>query len=564
MTDLPSHYITVISLPAVSDRDAIVQSARWFQEYVAVSSPKELTGTMHFVRDTLTTQRDDKDILSLVRSEGPVTAQIDLAFLGRKSDFMDQILPAMVEGLDKIFDRTQIEDSIREGTLLDAVTHWTGTSSLSQLISSFSLPPLHLRSHRRCKGSSLLAFSTISDTAIHTMIDSLRSGYVTHAQWKPYGGRNVLHPYSIWDSRSPLRRGHQIEIHFSACYKPNAHGGDNLERYKRDLHTTRLQISFMDADLVTAFSGAIQRISENFPDSYPHSFPAYVDIGLPNPGRSYFGTANAKRLSQIRMTYGPPALQTRAGSAFYPMRHSFVFVGSGSDKISTYSINYETGKVTFVTQMECAHPSWLSFSPRGDSIFAVSRDPKASNTGHLLTYQIQPNGHLTKAGDTATLGKGPTHISGNSFHSSLYVSHGGGNISVLTKGHNDVLHFHQILSPNLYTSMISSEENFLEAESRIQKTARSADIPRPFIHQVVSDPHSNYLIATDFYRDCLYVLKRDTTKGRLIHLYSHLLPAHTGPRHLAFHPLYPIFFVLGEMSNNVTSFLIHRDTGDTY
>jgi 6-phosphogluconolactonase (cycloisomerase 2 family) len=556
MTDIPSRYITVVSLPPVTAEEAIIASTRWFQEYAPLTAPKELTGTIHFIRDTLTAPKE-RDSLLFPQRTGSIHSQIDFAFLGRKDEFMRTVYPEMARGLGGVLNETALEGSVREGSLLDAVLQWTASPSLSDLIGSFSLPPLSRRSRRRCKGSSLLAFAAVSDVGIRSILDSMRTGDITHAQFKAYGGRNVLHPYSVWDSRSPLRRGHRMEIHFSACYKTSSRSVD--ERKSRDRIAAKLQLASMDQELVKSFSNAIQRISETFPDVYPYSFPAYVDVRLPDPGRSYYGAYNARKLSNIRSAYGPASLRTRAGFALYPIRHSYVFIGCGSNKISTYSLNHDTGTLSFVSQVEASHPSWLSVSARGDTLYAVSRHAKSS-AGSIVAYQIQSSGTLVKLLDCVTSGKGPTHIAATPFQSHLYVSHGGGNISVVTRASHS-LTLHQSLSPNLYTSLLSLDDDFIDPVSRIQMNARPLAVPHPFIHQVVPDPHSNLVLAADLYRDCLYVLRRDSSTGRLSLLYSYLLPVHTGPRHLVFHPLHSIVFVVGETSNTVTTLTIHRDSG---
>jgi 6-phosphogluconolactonase (cycloisomerase 2 family) len=75
-------------------------------------------------------------------------------------------------------------------------------------------------------------------------------------------------------------------------------------------------------------------------------------------------------------------------------------------------------------------------------------------------------------------------------------------------------------------------------------------------HQVLFDPTGQFLIAPDKGVDAVHVYRFDTAAGRLIEHDPPFVKARYGaaPRHLAFHPVKPLAWLVNELDSTVTTY----------
>ena len=111
-------------------------------------------------------------------------------------------------------------------SFLEAVLWWSGYSSdttVDDLLAVTSLEPLDQRSQSHRKAKSMLATHVVSFQGIQAIIAARSSGQLNQVEWKAYQGRGDASTRLYSDGRSPLLRGHILEMH----YGNSAHDGQS-------------------------------------------------------------------------------------------------------------------------------------------------------------------------------------------------------------------------------------------------------------------------------------------------------------------------------------------------
>ena len=187
-----------------------------------------------------------------------------------------------------------------------------------------------------------------------------------------------------------------------------------------------------------------------------------------------------------------------------------------------------TGRLT-ITGAVASVPdaSFLAISPDRRTLYAVNeRQPRGTVTA--LDISADPR-RPSVLNTQPTGGAGPTHLS---VHPSgrylLAANYTDGTVAVLP----------------------------LSADGRI---GPPADIARhkgetrtAHAHQVIADPSGQWVVAVDLGADAVYVYGLDPATGRLTLHQQLMLPAGSGPRHLAFHPGGRHAYILGELRSEIT------------
>ena len=399
LTYIPSPLMTVISLPSIFGLENVTQTLSWFQQYAPLDAPRELTGTV---------------------TCGNMHADLDFTFVGPKRDAVAATLPALVEGLRGILTYDQIYASYVEGTYLDAVLHWTGDSSLSQLLSVQSLPPLSDRTSRR-KAVSLQFYSPLAADGLAVLLSSLSRNQISYFEWKAYGGVNPIASASVWDARSPLRRGCQFEMHMSNSYASPVRSSPTNDP--------------TDQAMVAGVLNVSRSLYPFLKASYPQAFTSYIDLDLGDAGEAYYGRDNKGRLIAMRTEDLASArvLSSPASALLYPISKQLVFVGSFSDTVSTWTFDAESGAFTFVTLEDLPSPTWLGFSPDGTMLYASSETSDYNGTfaGALTSFRIAMDGRLEIISQVTSGCADPDCATIDRFSAHIYSSHSCGNSTMV-------------------------------------------------------------------------------------------------------------------------------------
>ncbi len=219
----------------------------------------------------------------------------------------------------------------------------------------------------------------------------------------------------------------------------------------------------------------------------------------------------------------------------------------GSRGIYLYRFDTLTGKSDSVSMAEVTNPSWLTFSPDEQTLYAVGENDAVQSAVHAFSFD-KAKGRLQKINSQETKGSGPCYVTidakGRNVHTANY---GGGSISSFQVNDNGSL------SP---------------AISVIQFSGSGPDSVRqqqPHLHSVAYSPDGLSLFAADLGSDKLYrfTVQETPFQGQPVIQESSMTaietPAGTGPRHFAFHPDGGRYlYLLGELSGEVVVYDHHN------
>jgi 6-phosphogluconolactonase len=189
-----------------------------------------------------------------------------------------------------------------------------------------------------------------------------------------------------------------------------------------------------------------------------------------------------------------------------------------------------------------ANPTFLALHPNGQFLYAVSeiRDASGRHGGFVNAFAISPQtGHLRFLNRQSSQGAGPCHLSvdrtGRVALAANYVS---GSAAVLP---------------------IGGDGRLGEASDKVQHHGSSVHPRRqesPHAHSITPSPDNRFALVADLGLDRIMVYRLDLSAGRLTPNdppWGAVAPG-AGPRHLAFHPLRPLVYVVNELGNTVTAF----------
>jgi len=536
LTKLANNRITTVTLPSIPF-DKSISLTQWWQSWATVEAPSPLTLTLSFYSDGV---------------------QIRGVWLGPRVQALDVLYDTFVRAFNGLLEPEQVSRSFVEGSYEDAVLWWSATSgssntttTLDDLLKTTSLPPLNDRFRR--KGKSALVYSLLTEAEIERLIYLFTSKQINDLEMKAYGG--VKYPVAeqksgqnnyYTDLNSPLLRGHLYEIHYGNSYNAPPHEED-LEPKDQEL-----------VDKVEAAGSVITAIVGN-----KRAYPGYIDLNLTNPLLSYFGAQNGVKLKRMRDKFDPfRVFWNRASDflfspskkeQFIPRR---VYVGSFDSVIAVYSLSYD-GSLEFeksVTGLQ--NPVWLAFGPHERAIYLVNEIDNFNGlfSGAVSAYSIgdemldiKSEPEIRNAmfdmqliNTVASRGASPNHVHVENYNlfQCLYVANACGTLTV-----------HPI-----------NEDNDAVLDSIQSVTFGTADKcgdSLPFLHHVVLNRDWAYIVDKNTDRVYVFVVDRSTGLLKEDTKTNITLEPGSGPRHMAFHPVKDVAFLISENANTIT--VLQRD-----
>ncbi|MGV9868684.1 lactonase family protein [Rhodococcus koreensis] len=187
------------------------------------------------------------------------------------------------------------------------------------------------------------------------------------------------------------------------------------------------------------------------------------------------------------------------------------------------------------------NPSYLITDRAAATLYSVEGD------GNRVTFfRIdRGTGHLTELGTVDTGGTNGVHLTLSPDETRLVIAnYATGSIAVFPRAADGTLG---------------------ERSQLVQLTGTPGPLPEdqkgPQPHQVLFDPTGRYLIVPDKGTDRLHRLGYDVAAGTLSVLGDPVLtPPGTGPRHLAYDPYLPAFYLVDELSSQVTVYHYDQQT----
>jgi 6-phosphogluconolactonase len=225
-----------------------------------------------------------------------------------------------------------------------------------------------------------------------------------------------------------------------------------------------------------------------------------------------------------------------------------IFIGTYTRDKSQgiYSVQLDAATGGFTTPelaAKTANPSYLAFSPRRDSLYAVSESEAMA-----VAFRVQPDRtHLEPLSDSQNAGgHAPCHLSAD--HT--------GRTLVVANYHTGVVASLPI-KPN---GALGPVHSLIQHHGASVNPARQSS---PHAHSVTVSPDNRFVLACDLGLDKIFTYRLDAghaTLSAAIPPFTAATPG-TGPRHFAFSPNGELAFVIGEITGTLTSYRYDKANG---
>lgn len=219
---------------------------------------------------------------------------------------------------------------------------------------------------------------------------------------------------------------------------------------------------------------------------------------------------------------------------------------SGKSKgIYVHEFNTRTGESRQLNTIGgIKNPSYLTVSPDGKYVYAVSEQNGGGDAGMVYAYRFnKANGRMELINSTKSGGDDPCYISVDRSGKWVFV----GNYS----------------SGSL--KLIRSEEGVLqESNTVIKHTGSSINKDRqekPHVHSTVLSKDNKFLYAPDLGIDKVMVYEFEPKTGKLAKSSEAAIGAGGGPRHIIFHPNGKFAYLVEEIKGNVSVFSVNQKSG---
>jgi 6-phosphogluconolactonase len=232
-------------------------------------------------------------------------------------------------------------------------------------------------------------------------------------------------------------------------------------------------------------------------------------------------------------------------SLFSQAQQFTLFVGTytktGSKGIYTYRFDAKTGNLTFLSSTDSAvNPSYLAISPNQKFLFAVN-ETNGNNPGKVSSYAInKQTGRLTFLSQQLTGGDDPCYVSVHKNNNWIAVAnYSGGNASVLrvnSKG---------MLTP--YSQLVQDSGKGFNKQRQEKAHVHAAIFSPDYQFLFTPDLGLDKIMAYRFNEQAQRPLKPATPA------YAATLPG-SGPRHLVFHPNNRFAYIIQELSGKVVAY----------
>jgi 6-phosphogluconolactonase (cycloisomerase 2 family) len=189
---------------------------------------------------------------------------------------------------------------------------------------------------------------------------------------------------------------------------------------------------------------------------------------------------------------------------------------------------------------EAIDPSFLAWGPHGSVLYSVNE----RSHGRVTAFAVLPDGTLNEINSQPSQGEAPCHLSVHP--SGRYL---------LTANY---------LSGNLAVHPVAEGGVLRQACHVTQHSGSGPNAERqrgPHAHQVLPDRSGKHVLAVDLGTDTVYVYDFDAETGHLALRYEEMLPAGSGPRHLAFHPAGRHAYLISELASTMTELTYDEDKG---
>lgn len=215
------------------------------------------------------------------------------------------------------------------------------------------------------------------------------------------------------------------------------------------------------------------------------------------------------------------------------------YTDAGSKGVYTYAFDGTSGESAPLSMVEVENPSFLTFAPHSDLIYAVSENDTIYSRVNTLSLETK-TGKMELLNRRDALGAWPCHIAYDSDKNLVVAAnYGGGSLSLFSTDERGEL-----------TDMLQ----YIALPMAAEKGSHA--------HSTLFSPDGAFLFVADLGDDKLFRFNIvNGERGFLLDEASRIatdLPKGTGPRHFVFDAAGRYLYLLGELSGNVHTFAYHK------
>jgi 6-phosphogluconolactonase len=222
----------------------------------------------------------------------------------------------------------------------------------------------------------------------------------------------------------------------------------------------------------------------------------------------------------------------------------YLFIGSYTTNIFIYTMNTETGALTYVAKSpNTSNPSYLTIHPNGKWLYCVNE----SSPGKVSAFVIDTtNKKLTLLNSVDSKGNSPCFISINKSGSYAMVANYSSGSFALFK--------------------INSNGSLSNAVSVIQDKGKGPNTSRqegPHAHMIAQNPQNCMVYATDLGTDQVQIFNIDSINNKFVFgAITAKSASGAGPRHFAVHPEKPWVYILHELKGIIEASNVNAANGE--
>lgn len=216
------------------------------------------------------------------------------------------------------------------------------------------------------------------------------------------------------------------------------------------------------------------------------------------------------------------------------------WVNGKAQGIYAVSLDDSVADVTLLTK--AVNPSYLTMSDNGRNMYAVSELGRENEEGALLSLTKLDDGRWTQKGRYLTGGKSPAHVSIHPSGKRVYVTNYSGGVLKSFLRRPD--------------GSLRTDQEFIHTGSGPHPNQNGSHL-----HMTLTSPDGRSVYVPDLGADRIWIYGSNAS-GRLdANKDSLILPAGSGPRHMAIHPDKPLVFILNELNSTVSTAVRNTETG---
>lgn len=219
--------------------------------------------------------------------------------------------------------------------------------------------------------------------------------------------------------------------------------------------------------------------------------------------------------------------------------------------IYTFQLNESAGACQLVPHASVpvvkqggSFPMWIAADESKRFLYVVNA-MDTTKPGFVHAYAVKEDGSLQALGRESSQGIVACHIAvvGKTLLVANFV---GGSVAALPIKSDGSL--------GIATSVHTHSPGFVPAHASGRQGSGHP-------HQVAPDPQGKFVLVPDLGTNSVIIYELDATNSKLTRTSEVVLHEGCGPRHLAFSPVSPFVYVLGELDNTLTPFHYDAEAG---